>query len=172
VQSPAIPHSISTPPNIFQLFKPPPQERTVSDVSPASDSAARAKPRVVTFVDKSPIVKSESSSDLSFDPFGRAGAADADAAAPEREFCGVVDFRPILREYVGPKAEEDVHVQAVPQPPPFPRFETTIAAQKLGEFVRTEFGITATFVIAAGRDHALKGGEFAPHEEAAVLTKV
>jgi hypothetical protein len=173
VQSPFIPHSISTSSNIFQLFKPTPQERSISYMPPASNSVARAKPHIITFADKPPIVKSESASDVSFDPFERSGATDADVAASEHEFYGVVDFRPILMEYVRPRGEEEVQVQTeVPQLPPFARFETTAAAQKLGEFVRTEFGITATFVITAGRDHALKGEQTGVHEEAAVLTKV
>jgi hypothetical protein len=58
----------------------------------------------------------------------------------------VAHFAPILQEYIRPP--ELVAPLEPPQLPPLPslpKFEATIAAKALGEFVRAQFGITPIF---------------------------
>jgi hypothetical protein len=142
------PRSASAPVGVGQIHRPPEAARGPPPAAPPDAGAAPA-----------------------FDPFGpEAAAADAIPA----QFAGVVDFAPILREYVRPpeappRAERPPALRSLP---PFPRFDTTVAAQTLGAFVRAEFGVTATFALAAGwrgaRDHQRSGA----HEEAALLPSV
>jgi hypothetical protein len=138
---PFIPHSASTPPTLFRLFK---KQHDRSPIAPATDaSPARPAPRSVTFLLDQ---KTSSASKLPeppapFDPFS--GVA---SEPPAPEFVGVVDFDPILKEYVRPLEDlEDDDGPEVPAIRPFPRFETTVAAEKLAAFVKAEFGITASF---------------------------
>jgi hypothetical protein len=148
-----IPRSASAPATVGQIPKRDPQERRLPD-SPRAAPPAAASP-----FDAAP--------PPDFDPFG----PEADSA-DSPQFAGVVDFAPILREYVrDPEVPPPVETPAALRSlPPFPRFDTTVAAQKLGAFVKAEFGITATF--AAGRRHARDERRAGAREEAAVLPTV
>jgi hypothetical protein len=160
-----IPHSLSTPPSIFQLFKKGPPDQRPKDPPAVQRKSARA----VTFIEPEPRAGGFDPFAAPFDPFsGSADPAVADPVAPE--FSGVVDFRPVLSKYIRPPEALTAAKPKVPQMPPLQKFETTIAAQKLADFVRTEFGITAIF--GAGRGQANERVRSRAQEDRTVLATV
>jgi hypothetical protein len=105
-------------------------------------SNVRSHDSVSPNFDDFPSAVQTGASGVDFDPF----STEATGVSSTADFSGVVDFGPILKDYVKPieelGAEEN---EKRPTVAPFPKFETTAAAVRLAEFVKAEFGITATF---------------------------